>query len=337
MQQTTTWLCPVCERVLNVDELIIDGYATTGLLRSFFLCEFIFRICRYFDQILKETPESVEDVMVEADGEWHTTDNQYASAQWRSTHPPVPEPNPSPPSSTPKRIPTTQSPSQSLAREQVKVKASGDDVVVLDSDDEDEGRVKRELSPSFARDSSGQRSFSTIPLVRTQTQGEDVIDLTLDSDDDEPPRQRVVPTLSPPTQVVEKRKAVEPEPTVVGSQPKKVRTDDSNDSLMRAMAMRTLNMASPSSSSQGARDHGSSHSQRPLSSSQRSASASQSRYTGPSSSQASRYPSSRPPYYTAPYANGFTPVPVPRGSSGGGSASPSGSYRSNGASSARWS
>ena len=26
MEQTTTWLCPVCEKVLNPDDLIIDGY-----------------------------------------------------------------------------------------------------------------------------------------------------------------------------------------------------------------------------------------------------------------------------------------------------------------------
>jgi E3 SUMO-protein ligase PIAS1 len=47
MEQTTTWLCPVCERTLDHKDLIMDGY---------------------FDEILKATPESVEDVIVEADG-----------------------------------------------------------------------------------------------------------------------------------------------------------------------------------------------------------------------------------------------------------------------------
>ena len=27
MEQTTTWLCPVCEKVLYPDDLIVDGYA----------------------------------------------------------------------------------------------------------------------------------------------------------------------------------------------------------------------------------------------------------------------------------------------------------------------
>lgn len=27
MEQTTTWLCPVCEKVVNPDDLIVDGYA----------------------------------------------------------------------------------------------------------------------------------------------------------------------------------------------------------------------------------------------------------------------------------------------------------------------
>ncbi|KAJ7065666.1 hypothetical protein C8F01DRAFT_750817 [Mycena amicta] len=46
MEQTTTWLCPVCDRILDPADLIIDGY---------------------FDDILKSSPDSVEDVVVEAD------------------------------------------------------------------------------------------------------------------------------------------------------------------------------------------------------------------------------------------------------------------------------
>lgn len=26
MEQTTTWMCPVCEKVLNPEDLIVDGY-----------------------------------------------------------------------------------------------------------------------------------------------------------------------------------------------------------------------------------------------------------------------------------------------------------------------
>ncbi|KAJ7155119.1 PINIT domain-containing protein [Mycena filopes] len=60
MQQTTTWLCPVCENVLDWRELIIDGY---------------------FMEILKTTPDSVDDVLVEADGEWRTADGRFSSAK----------------------------------------------------------------------------------------------------------------------------------------------------------------------------------------------------------------------------------------------------------------
>ncbi|KAJ6627721.1 PINIT domain-containing protein [Mycena sp. CBHHK59/15] len=58
MEQTTTWLCPVCENVLDWRELIIDGF---------------------FSEILKTTPDSVEDVLVESDGQWSTSDKKYFS------------------------------------------------------------------------------------------------------------------------------------------------------------------------------------------------------------------------------------------------------------------
>ncbi|KAJ7472876.1 PINIT domain-containing protein [Mycena galericulata] len=60
MQQTTTWLCPVCENVLDWRELIIDGF---------------------FAEILKMTPDSVDDVLVESDGAWSTADGKYSSAK----------------------------------------------------------------------------------------------------------------------------------------------------------------------------------------------------------------------------------------------------------------
>ncbi|KAJ7446598.1 PINIT domain-containing protein [Mycena latifolia] len=58
MQQTTTWLCPVCENTLDWRELIIDGL---------------------FAEILKTTPDSVDDVLVESDGQWRTTDGRFSS------------------------------------------------------------------------------------------------------------------------------------------------------------------------------------------------------------------------------------------------------------------
>jgi E3 SUMO-protein ligase PIAS1 len=58
--------------------------------------------------------------------------------------------------------------------------------VILDSDDEEEGQVKRELSPSVSR--SMTASFASIGSMppRSQTGESDVIDLTLDSEEENP-------------------------------------------------------------------------------------------------------------------------------------------------------
>ncbi|KAF7306881.1 MIZ zinc finger protein [Mycena indigotica] len=155
MEQTTTWLCPVCERILETTDLIIDGY---------------------FDEILKSSPDSVEDVVVEADGEWHTSDNKYGSKVWKASHAPVAKQQ-----STPKPL------LKSASKPDPNGKRKAMEIVILDSDDEDEGRVKRELSPSFASSSSGNRSFENIPRTSTSRSQPEVIDLTIDSDDESPP------------------------------------------------------------------------------------------------------------------------------------------------------
>ncbi|KAG6842254.1 hypothetical protein C0991_000224 [Blastosporella zonata] len=184
MEQTTTWLCPVCERALDSKDLIIDGY---------------------FDEILKQTPEGVEDVIVEADGEWHTSDNKYGSAIWKASHP-VAVPVPVAKSAA---QPVSRSPSKADVNGKAKAKQ---EVYVLDSDDEDEGQVKRELSPSFV---SNSQTFDGGTAPPMQPGPDEVIDLTLDSDDDEPPKQ------------TGKRKVTDPEPSSSPSEQiwKKSRTD----------------------------------------------------------------------------------------------------------------
>ncbi|KAH9081901.1 PINIT domain-containing protein [Lactarius deliciosus] len=146
-EQTTTWSCPVCEKPINHEELIVDGY---------------------FNSILDSTPDVVDDVIVEADGEWHTSDDKYASPAWKGTHKPAP-PAASP---TPHPKPPVESSSPSdyahNTSTQEKRQNSGD-VFVLDSEEEDEGEVKRELSPSRR-----ERSLASMQ----------VIDLTLESDEE---------------------------------------------------------------------------------------------------------------------------------------------------------
>jgi len=141
----------------------------------------------YFDAILKQTPDAVEDVVVEADGEWHTSDDKYASVEWMAAHPPKASP---PAAEHYPQIPMqTQDHFLVNGMNQVngKGKAFDPEVVVLDSDeDEDEGRVKKELSPSYA--SSSRASFDTMPSTQSQSQSSrQVIDLTLDDSDEEQP------------------------------------------------------------------------------------------------------------------------------------------------------
>ncbi|KAI8990516.1 PINIT domain-containing protein [Trametes punicea] len=200
MEQTTTWMCPVCEKVLNVEDLIIDGY---------------------FDDILKSTPESVEDVIVEADGQWHTEDNKYGSAEWLAAHPSVAKP-PSPL----KRAPSPVKPAANGIDGREKARPSNAEIVILDSDeeDDDEGRVKRELSPStdsaqFPRSSQSLSIGGSQPSRSQTAAAADIIDLTLDSDDEALPPPR--PTIPLP----QKRKEMDDLPSPTEQIWKKSRTD----------------------------------------------------------------------------------------------------------------
>ncbi|KZT72828.1 hypothetical protein DAEQUDRAFT_743461 [Daedalea quercina L-15889] len=187
MEQTTTWMCPVCEHTLNVEDLIVDGY---------------------FDEILRSTPEDLEDVVVEADGQWHSEDNKYGSAEWKATHPeskpvqPAQSALPPPPRSPPKPV-------AKGVNGYGQPPPSDAEIVILDSDDEDEGRVKRELSPSNELHAAAPGAIP--PSVKAA----DVIDLTLDSDDEDgpvppPTKKRKVaddPVLSPTEQIWKKSRS----------------------------------------------------------------------------------------------------------------------------------
>ncbi|KAJ3479600.1 hypothetical protein NLI96_g8936 [Meripilus lineatus] len=201
MEQTTTWLCPTCEKALNVEDLIIDGY---------------------FDEILNSTPSETEDVIVEPDGQWHSEDGRYASAAWLAAHPPSQKVT-----SPLKRSPTPVKPSLSELNGKAKSGPSNAEIVILDSDDEDEGRVKRELSPSTdgtrrgARRSNG--SYASLP-ARSQTVESDIIDLTLDSDDELPippsrKRRSDEREAHSPTEQIWKKSRIDSAPLSSGSLP----------------------------------------------------------------------------------------------------------------------
>ncbi|THH34039.1 hypothetical protein EUX98_g145 [Antrodiella citrinella] len=198
MEQTTTWMCPVCEKALNIDDLIVDGY---------------------FDEIVKATPEEVEDVIVEPDGEWHSEDNAFGSAGWKAARIAAGLPMGPPPKA---RSPTPVKPNIADLDKKRTIHISAE-IVILDSDDsDDEGRVKRELSPSYGSGgiprsrvsrvmgSHASTSSAASAPPRSQTGESDVIDLTLDSEDEAPShptrkrRAEDVESLSP-TEVIWKK------------------------------------------------------------------------------------------------------------------------------------
>lgn len=148
--------------------------------------------------------------MVEADGEWHTSDNKYGSAGWKAIHKlAVPRQAPlSPRKSSPK---SSANLNGTDAVDPNGKRKADVEIFVLDSDDSDEeGRVKRELSLSIGSGSSGavNGSVEASSLSAASQPQVNVIDLTLDSDEDDEPL--------PPLRTAEKRKAPEnglPSPT----------------------------------------------------------------------------------------------------------------------------
>ncbi|KAF7348866.1 hypothetical protein MVEN_01406700 [Mycena venus] len=80
MEQTTTWLCPVCENVLDWRELIIDGCVFVPFPSppySFLAPAFTYNL---FLEILNSTPDTVDDVLLEADGGWRTVDSSVSGS-----------------------------------------------------------------------------------------------------------------------------------------------------------------------------------------------------------------------------------------------------------------
>lgn len=162
------------------------------------LIKICYHIFRYFADILKETPESVEGVEVETDGEWHTEDNKYGSPSWLAKHPPKAAKAPvarqhSGPSSSNSAPTASGSSSQANG-----TRRKPNDVVVLDDSDDEEGRVKKELSPSVPLANGANRTTSTGSKASSS-----VIDLTLDSDYED----SNIATAPLTTKRLEKRKA----------------------------------------------------------------------------------------------------------------------------------
>lgn len=65
-EQTPAWNCPICSKTLPFDQLQVDGF---------------------FQSILAACPSSVDEVSVEPDGTWRSTDDKFGTAKPRSTAP----------------------------------------------------------------------------------------------------------------------------------------------------------------------------------------------------------------------------------------------------------
>lgn len=65
-EQTPTWSCPICSKILQFEHLQVDGF---------------------FQSILESCPSSVDDVSVEPDGTWRSSDDKFGTAKPRSTAP----------------------------------------------------------------------------------------------------------------------------------------------------------------------------------------------------------------------------------------------------------
>ena len=124
----------------------------------------------YFNSTLESTPDTVDDVIVEADSGWYMSDDRYSSGGWRNTR--KPGPSSVSPTAHPKHPAPSNSPSGHIrdTSNQEKRQRSGD-VVVLDSEEEDE-EVKRKLELSSPR--AKQILSNGLP-------GAQVIDLTVKS------------------------------------------------------------------------------------------------------------------------------------------------------------
>ena len=141
----------------------------------------------YVLDILQSVPEEVDDVLVEPDGEWHTTDALYGSPTWMEQHPRAPNSKPPP----------------ALTR-QMELTGKGNSQVwnLEDSESDGEGFVKREVLDSKMAFSSSPPPTTTstvpsnaAPRINSRDVG-NVIDLTLDSDDEDQPPAPPPPQLS---------------------------------------------------------------------------------------------------------------------------------------------
>ncbi|KAK8866164.1 hypothetical protein IAR55_001315 [Kwoniella newhampshirensis] len=170
--QHPQWLCPHCSKELKFSDLIVDGYVMS---------------------ILNAVPDSVEDVVLEPSGEWHTEDNKYGSDTWLAKHG-----NETTSDTKPDVDTSRQSSAATPPEEGLNAKRKIVEVLLSDSEDDDDqplSKSNRSMSvppppPTLARLALPSLSNNDATASSSRTSSVQpvnvVIDLTLsDSDDDD--------------------------------------------------------------------------------------------------------------------------------------------------------
>lgn len=168
------WLCPLCNRELRFDELIVDGFSL---------------------DILDVVPEQYDEVVIEADNAWHTEDGNFGSAAWltssRAAKPSKPkDPSPEKEDRKPDAFRVSTSPDPKGKRKAIEI---------LSSDDEDEQPLAKTTTatanhlrpPQLDPRTRATSTLSVDPSTRhppppaPKANKSAVIDLTADSDDED--------------------------------------------------------------------------------------------------------------------------------------------------------
>ncbi|RUS30902.1 PINIT domain-containing protein [Jimgerdemannia flammicorona] len=166
-EQTPTWTCPVCSRVMKSwDEIVVDGY---------------------FSDMLARAPRDQDSVVIESDGEWHLPKPvpAVASSSRHSTPVKKAPPSKSALSSASKSSPPNKSGTHS--------NSNLPDIMVIEGDNSgnEDGMGEEDDDNSQSR----SRTASATPGSATKKRVMEVIDLTLESEDEEdddlppPPRK----------------------------------------------------------------------------------------------------------------------------------------------------
>lgn len=205
-EQTPSWACPVCHRTIKPEELLMDGYV---------------------DDILRKVPQSEDQVIVEPDGTWRTSDGTVSSNGTAQAEPAA--------GGTPveDRLPSRDSedvkPATGASAKSNGTRKASPEVVLLDSPSPEPETApgttvpittRQEAGPSGSIVASQQASAHTtsrpaalsaprherIDLLSSSASTSarnspaagagDVIDLTLDSDDESEPSVPTRPVLS---------------------------------------------------------------------------------------------------------------------------------------------